>query len=104
MKLRKITLIVFIGIFLLTGCGVQVYMLDAPVNDPIMFARENQNMVKETTKDAYDTTSVPQSVIISIALHIARNHARPRFIVLGRQERIAIYAYSFLYGVQDPDM
>lgn len=25
------------------GCSSEIYLLDAPVNDPIMFARDNQN-------------------------------------------------------------
>lgn len=40
---RAKNIIWFLLVFLLFGCGPQVYMLDAPVNDPIMFARENQN-------------------------------------------------------------
>lgn len=38
------TVLIIAVIFLLfMQCGIQVYMLDMPVNDPIMFARDNQN-------------------------------------------------------------
>ena len=48
MKKRIIRIIKFVSIFFCSyfaiwGCSSQVYMLDKPVNDPIMFADDNQN-------------------------------------------------------------
>ncbi|MFC1555790.1 hypothetical protein ACFL67_01775 [candidate division KSB1 bacterium] len=36
-----IILVIFVSIIL--NCSMQVYMLDMPVSDPIMYARDNQN-------------------------------------------------------------
>ncbi|MCP4727339.1 MAG: hypothetical protein GY863_20045 [bacterium] len=56
-KTAKIVLIIFAVMFLFFGCGAQVYMLDAPVNDPIMFARENQNSDLSRVEDGSYTGS-----------------------------------------------
>ena len=38
-------------LFLFWGCSGQVYMLDKPVNDPIMYARDNQNSDIDKVED-----------------------------------------------------
>jgi len=48
MKLRPAhiytaTALILLIMLLFVQCGMHVYMLDMPVNDPIMFARDNQN-------------------------------------------------------------
>ncbi len=43
---KKAITFIIISIILFTlsfNCGTQMYVLDKPVNDPIMFAMDNQN-------------------------------------------------------------
>jgi hypothetical protein len=39
----RLYLFIILLLILFVHCGFQVYMLDMPVNDPIMFARDNHN-------------------------------------------------------------
>ncbi len=41
-KILKILILLFL-FALICSCSGQIYMLDKPVNDPIMFAGDNQN-------------------------------------------------------------
>ena len=44
-------LLLMLLILMFFQCGMQVYMLDKPVNDPIMFARDNQNSDLDKVED-----------------------------------------------------
>ena len=51
LKVVKLAFIFICSFFIIWGCSSQVYMLDKPVNDPIMFADDNQNSDIDKVED-----------------------------------------------------